>query len=68
MKTVSRLLSMALTPTVLVLGIGLYASALEPGKDIRQYVHVVYRPQDGLPEKSVQAIVQTRDGYLWFGT
>src|SRR5579872_894554 len=42
--------------------------ALEPAKDIHQYVHVVLRSQDGLPEKSVQAIVQTHDGYLWFGT
>jgi signal transduction histidine kinase/ligand-binding sensor domain-containing protein/DNA-binding response OmpR family regulator len=53
---------------VLILGLGFRAFGLDPGKDIHQYVHVTYRPQDGLPQKSVETILQTREGYLWFGT
>lgn len=33
-----------------------------------QFVCQVWRVEDGLPENSVRAIVQTRDGYLWVGT
>jgi len=32
------------------------------------YSFDVWQTEDGLPEHSVTAIVQTRDGYLWFGT
>src|SRR6187455_1627317 len=37
------------------------------------YVHAQYRfdhwtADDGLPQNSVYAILQTRDGYLWFTT
>lgn len=35
----------------------------EPGFDTR-----LWRTEDGLPHNSVQAVVQTRDGYLWAGT
>src|SRR5262249_7274782 len=28
----------------------------------------VWKAENGLPQNSVQAIVQTRDGYLWMGT
>ncbi|MBI2840597.1 MAG: histidine kinase [Acidobacteria bacterium] len=33
-----------------------------------QYVHELWRTEDGLPVNSVQAIRQARDGYLWIGT
>jgi ligand-binding sensor domain-containing protein len=42
--------------------------ALDPAKKIAQYVHDAWRSQDGLPQNSGQAIIQTSDGYLWFGT
>ena len=32
------------------------------------YTRRVWRAQDGLPDQTVQAIVQTPDGYLWIGT
>ncbi len=32
------------------------------------YSFDVWQTEDGLPEHSVTAIVQARDGYLWFGT
>jgi len=44
------------------------ASALEPTKAITQYVHTVWRTDDGLPQNSVNRILETRDGYLWVGT
>ena len=44
------------------------AYALDPAKAISQYVHLVWDSGDGLPQNSVTAIVQTRDGYIWFGT
>jgi ligand-binding sensor domain-containing protein len=33
-----------------------------------QYVHDVWTTERGLPQNSVSALVQTRDGYLWVGT
>lgn len=33
-----------------------------------QYSHRIWQKKDGLPQNSVHAIVQTCDGYLWFGT
>jgi diguanylate cyclase (GGDEF)-like protein len=44
------------------------ASALDPEKALTQYTHQVWRAEEGLPQNSVQAIAQTRDGYLWLGT
>ncbi len=42
--------------------------ALDPAKAITQYVHDVWRTEEGLPLNSVRSIVQTRDGYLWLTT
>jgi PAS domain S-box-containing protein len=44
------------------------AFALDPAKRITQFGHDVWQTREGLPQNSVQAVVQTRDGYLWFGT
>ena len=44
------------------------AFALNPAKQIAQYVHVVWDSDRGLPQNSVTAIVQTPDGYIWVGT
>jgi ligand-binding sensor domain-containing protein len=33
-----------------------------------QYLHAVWTTDHGLPQNSVNAIVQTPDGYLWLGT
>jgi ligand-binding sensor domain-containing protein/signal transduction histidine kinase len=33
-----------------------------------QYTRTVWRVQDGLPEDTVQAFAETKDGYLWVGT
>src|SRR6266705_1097141 len=42
--------------------------ALDPATAITQYHQDVWTERDGLPQGSVQAITQTRDGYLWMGT
>lgn len=44
------------------------ADALDPAKAITQYVHTVWRTDDGLPQNSVTKILQTKDGFLWVGT
>lgn len=54
----------------LILGLALAASAfaLDPQKAMTQYIHEAWQIQDGLPQNSVQALLQTSDGYLWLGT
>lgn len=44
------------------------AAALDPQRAITQYTTDVLGTAQGLPQNSVQAMVQTQDGYLWFGT
>ena len=44
------------------------ALALDPKKAITQYLHEAWTAENGLPQNTVQAIIQTRDGYLWLGT
>lgn len=41
---------------------------LSPEKSLTQFVHKVWETEEGLPQGSVNAIAQTEDGYLWFGT
>jgi diguanylate cyclase (GGDEF)-like protein len=58
---VTALLAAALAPAA-------PAHALDPGRRLTQYVHEHWRVADGLPQGSIQAMVQARDGYLWLGT
>jgi signal transduction histidine kinase/ligand-binding sensor domain-containing protein len=44
------------------------ARALDPATTLSQYIHRIWQTQQGLPQASIYAIVQTRDGYLWLGT
>ena len=37
-------------------------------KSIIQFVQEIWQAKEGLPQNSVQAIVQTADGYVWLGT
>ena len=41
---------------------------LDPDWQISQYAHRAWGVEDGLPQSSLGAITQTRDGYLWLGT
>jgi signal transduction histidine kinase/DNA-binding response OmpR family regulator/ligand-binding sensor domain-containing protein len=42
--------------------------ALDPGKQIDQYGHGEWTPQNGLPGEAVYQILQSPDGYLWLRT
>ena len=42
--------------------------ALDPNRSLNEFGHQTWLTENGLPQNTVQAIVQTRDGYLWIGT
>ena len=44
------------------------ALSLDPGSPLAAYGFDLWQTEQGLPENSVDAITQTRDGYLWVGT
>lgn len=46
----------------------IFAEALDPSKTVSLHLLDSWTTLNGLPQNSVQAIVQTRDGYLWLGT
>src|SRR5262249_1839934 len=46
----------------------LLAQGLDTAKALTQYNLDVWTTADELPQNSVNAVVQTRDGYLWLGT
>jgi signal transduction histidine kinase/ligand-binding sensor domain-containing protein len=43
-------------------------ASLDPTKAITQFIYQSWQSEQGLPENSVSAIAQTKDGYLWLGT
>jgi signal transduction histidine kinase/ligand-binding sensor domain-containing protein len=47
---------------------GAAAAALEPSTPLAGYARQAWAMESGLPQNSVQAMVQTRDGFLWLGT
>lgn len=47
---------------------GIDVRALDPEKAVTQYIHESWQSENGLPDGSVTAIIQSRDGYLWLGT
>ncbi len=44
------------------------ADALEPTTPLSEYSRQSWVMENGLPQNSVHALLQTRDGYLWAGT
>ncbi len=44
------------------------AFALDPHQALRHYGHRSWQTDTGLPQNTVHAILQTRDGYLWLAT
>jgi len=42
--------------------------ALTPHKAITQYTRTTWTQAQGLPQDTIRAIAQTKDGYLWLGT
>ena len=37
-------------------------------RPLNQYVHDHWTEKDGLPQNGVYSLMQSRDGYIWFGT
>ncbi|HME09522.1 MAG TPA: two-component regulator propeller domain-containing protein [Bryobacteraceae bacterium] len=44
------------------------ASAIDPNRDLSQYIRDAWGAEKGFPDRSVVSIAQTSDGYLWIGT
>src|ERR1700753_1863984 len=44
------------------------AGALDPHYLLRHYGYQSWQTDDGLPQNTVHAVLQTRDGYIWFAT
>jgi signal transduction histidine kinase/ligand-binding sensor domain-containing protein len=63
--------SLVTTPTLLA-SLLFYAAASAQQQRASEladpFLQTVWTTEDGLPQNSVNAIVQTRDGYLWLGT
>ena len=55
-------------PVILLVFAASQASALNPDRKLSQYGLHTWQTDSGLPQNSVRAILQTRDGYLWFAT
>ncbi|MEX0746405.1 MAG: two-component regulator propeller domain-containing protein, partial [Rhodothermales bacterium] len=62
------LLGRAAACVVLLAALPSYGQWSGTEKAITQYVHEVWLAEDGLPQNTVNALVQTSDGYLWLGT
>lgn len=63
-KPVARIIFLILICLVQA-GTGKQVAAQDPTP---RYVHDTWTTERGLPQNTVSAIVQTRDGYLWVGT
>lgn len=44
------------------------ARALDPAKAVTQFGHDLWQLEQGLPQNTVFALTQTKDGYVWLGT
>ena len=62
------LLLVLMLTTLAWLGVVSPARALDPDKAFDHYVRNAWSIQSGLPQISVQAVAQDRQGYIWVGT
>ncbi len=63
-----RLAARLLVGAVLVAASARPAAALAPSRSLPQLVQERWSTVQGLPQDTIQAILQTRDGYVWIGT
>ena len=42
--------------------------ALDPETDVNKYIHHSWGTREGMPQNTVNAIVQDDTGYIWIGT
>lgn len=52
----------------LLAGVATPIAALQPDRRLTQYIHEIWTSEQGLPQNSVFAMVQSDDGLLWLGT
>lgn len=52
----------------LLLGSSQTALAFDTPRELSQLRHEVWLTENGLPQNTVHAIAQTKDGYIWIGT
>jgi ligand-binding sensor domain-containing protein len=52
----------------LLLLAGTRSPALDSNRRLKEFGHQAWVTENGLPQNTVQAIIQTSDGYLWIGT
>jgi signal transduction histidine kinase/ligand-binding sensor domain-containing protein len=57
-----------LLATALLLSCGRSGLALEPSTPLANYGRQAWVMENGLPQNTVQALVQTRNGFVWLGT
>lgn len=60
--------ALALAGVLALLAAGARLHALDPARQLSQFVHRSWTQQQGLPQDSVQVIAQAPDGALWIGT
>jgi len=58
----------SLLAAMTLLGCGLTSLALEPSTPLANYGSQTWVMENGLPQNTVQALVQTHDGFVWLGT
>ena len=51
-----------------VLLLEFHAAGLVPNRSLKQSVLTTWSSKDGLPQNTILSILQTQNGYLWFGT
>jgi len=51
-----------------LLGYALNSGALEPTTPLASYARQSWVMENGLPQNTVQTLLQTRDGFIWLGT
>ncbi|MEN8164676.1 MAG: two-component regulator propeller domain-containing protein, partial [Acidobacteriota bacterium] len=61
-------MSLPTTIAVLALAVVLTAAATPPNGDPGRFMAQAWTTEDGLPQSSVNDLVQTSDGYLWIAT
>jgi len=68
--TIRSPFKLAVAAAVLLLVVMVLAppQSLAQRKSIKQYFHQIWSSANGLPQNSADDIVQTSDGYIWFGT
>jgi ligand-binding sensor domain-containing protein/signal transduction histidine kinase len=66
--SVRRLSVLGLCGFLFLVLIGFSSFAEKTGETPQQYTRTVWRVSDGLPEDTVQALTESKDGLLWIGT